>query len=411
MSPLQRSARYVALVLLTAGVELLATDFTSGGLPVRGGATLPGWILAALTVLICALLPLGRRYPMQVFAAQWAYAVATLMVPTFFHFAGILVALYAVARRAPRRSALITLLSCAVPFGANALSVADYSHLPVRTAAQFWGAVTTIAALWAVVVFAAWLLGRLSYAADQRAALELQLHAAHAAEALRAQRLALARELHDIVANAVGVIILTASGTRQSVPPEDPRQAHALEVIEAAGQQAARDLDRLLGLLRASDDKPEPGAPAYGEQRGLQDLPALISLARRSGLDVDLLTEGKGSALDTGVSLAAYRTVQEALTNATKYAGRDARVRVQLNWSASQLTVAVRSHPMSSQRTQAHVPSSGQGLVGLAERVKLVDGTLHVGALEDGGFLVRASLPVTPLPASTSGPVPPGDSA
>jgi signal transduction histidine kinase len=230
--------------------------------------------------------------------------------------------------------------------------------------------------------------------ADRRARLAQEAYAHQAAEAVRTERLRLARELHDIVAHAVSAIILQAAGARTLVTTEDGRVRQAFTVIESAGVQAMNELHRLLGLLRTVDPDQTAGTDFDDLQPGLEDLPALVDFSRASGLDINLVVEGRRARLDRSVDLAAYRVVQEALTNATKHGGRTVHVHVHYVLPEQQVSIEVRNLRESSQpATTVDSLSSGHGLIGLAERVSLVGGRLRAGPVGDG-FLVRAELPL-----------------
>jgi len=288
------------------------------------------------------------------------------------------------------------IIACVVPFAIDSYN---------STADQNGGvAFATSALLWAVLSGTVWALGRLSYAAKRRAEKERELQAAEGEAAVRAERLRLARELHDVVAHAVSAMILQAAGARTLIHPRDDRVRQSLEVIEAAGVQAMAELHRLLGLLRSVD--PDSADDVYEHQPTLKDLPSLIDLSRASGLVVDLAAEGEAAELDPSVDLAAYRIIQEALTNTSKHAGQGAATRIHLRWHSDGLTITARDTVGLDRpsRSRARPLSSGHGLLGLAERVNLVGGQFESGAVA-GGFLIRAELPLSAArrPAAADG--------
>ena len=221
------------------------------------------------------------------------------------------------------------------------------------------------------------------------------LQAKESEDAVRTERLRLARELHDIVAHAVSAMILQAAGTRALMSPhQDEHVRKALTVIESVGVQAMNELHRLLGLLRSVD--PDRADSAY-EQPGLDDVPALIELSRDSDLEVEAIVEGRPAQLDRSVDLAAYRVIQESLTNATKYGGRATSVRIHVGWGQDHVMIAVRNTrgaPMRDVPVPPQMISSGHGLLGLAERISLLGGRLEAGP-DSNGFLVRAELPLS----------------
>jgi signal transduction histidine kinase len=376
-----RSVRDVAVVVVALAVELLVWH---GDRQLRGGGTAPMWVVPVLAVAVFSTLLRRWRRPVEVFWLQWAYALAGLVLPGYQPFAGLLVALHAVARRAPARVAWLALVACALPFGVNGYNSAAGAHSNAR--AVF----AATAVLWIVLSAMVWGFGRLAKSTDDRAE---ELRTEEAARAVRAERLKLARELHDIVAGAVGGMVLQAAGTRRLVGTQDEKVRESLRVIEHSGVQAMGELRRLLTLLRAAD--PATAEVDRAHQVGLEDLPALVERFQAAGLTVETVADGHlGADLDPSVGLAAYRIVQESLTNTRKHAGPGAAVRIELSRGESYLTVTVRdAGGRSGDKVGMPSLSSGHGLVGLAERVALVGGLLSVGPV-DGGFLVRAELPL-----------------
>jgi signal transduction histidine kinase len=216
--------------------------------------------------------------------------------------------------------------------------------------------------------------------------------AAAAREAAATERLTLARELHDIVAHAVTVMLLQAAGARR-VMAVDPRRAdEALASIEDVGVGAVGELRRLLAVLRAGETSAD-GAAASTPLHEIDDIDTLIDGFRRAGLSVTVDTRGSARRVDSSVGLTAYRVVQEALTNASRHAGAGARAAVVLDWRQDALVVNVHSEGVGS-RTRRTRLSTGYGVVGLTERVALVDGELRFERSPGDGFEVTASLPL-----------------
>lgn len=215
---------------------------------------------------------------------------------------------------------------------------------------------------------------------------------ARARQAVADERSRIARELHDIVSQALGVIVMQAGGAR-SVP--DLREADAkavLGTIEQTGRQAFAEMRRLVGVLR--EDESDGLAP----QPTVSQLPALVDQLATAGLVVDLEVQGDRQLhVPAGVELSAYRIVQEALTNTLKHANAG-RAKVRLAWSADRLDVEVTDDgPAPAEATEgrpAHPGSGGHGLVGMRERVMLFDGELEAGPVADGGYRVFARLPL-----------------
>ena len=200
-------------------------------------------------------------------------------------------------------------------------------------------------------------------------------------EAVVDERARIARELHDVIAHHVSMIVLQAGAERRVLDPEDSSR-EVLETIERTGRSALAETRRLLGMLRAEED--DPLAP----QPRLRDVPLLIGQVREAGLPVELEIDGEQRELPAGVELSAYRIVQEALTNALKHAG-DARASVRIGYRPD--TVEIEVSDDGAGRASA---AGGHGLVGMRERVALYGGRFSAGRGEAGGFTVRVTLPV-----------------
>jgi signal transduction histidine kinase len=237
-----------------------------------------------------------------------------------------------------------------------------------------------------------WLAGRV---VRSRGELTAELHEAaevaheqreaDAARAVAEERRRIAREMHDVVAHSVSMMVIQAGGARR-ILARDPRRAiEAAELIERTGREALSEMRHLLGVLHAGED-----AAALAPQPTLQQLGALVERSRAAGLPVELHTEGSARELPAGVDLAAYRVVQEALTNALKHGGGAAEVWVR--YDPGELRLSVRDRGDGTPRPQ--VGSSGHGLVGMRERVRVFGGELRTGPRPSGGFEVAARLPL-----------------
>jgi signal transduction histidine kinase len=207
---------------------------------------------------------------------------------------------------------------------------------------------------------------------------------AAAERAVAEERQRIARELHDVVAHSVSVMTVQAGAVRRLLHPDQERERLALETIEATGREALTEMRRLVGLLRD-----QSATPDFAPQPSMRSLDVLLGTVRESGLPVDLVVEGTAVELPPGVDLAAYRVVQEALTNALKYAG-PARACVTVRWKRGELELEVTNDGSS----EPGGDGGGHGLVGLRERVSLVGGSIESGPREDGGFVVKAHLPL-----------------
>ncbi|HEY8583599.1 MAG TPA: histidine kinase [Capillimicrobium sp.] len=242
----------------------------------------------------------------------------------------------------------------------------------------------------------AWAGGRLVRSRTQLAA---QLHEEavraeeererHAELAVADERRRIARELHDIVAHSMSVMVVQAGGARRIGARDPERAAAAAAQIERTGREALSEMRRLLGVLRV-DSAEAPLAP----QPGMEQLTALVARARDAGLPVELTVEGGRPALPAGVDLTGYRIVQEALTNTMKHAASaPTEVRVRYGDDAVELEVANAAAPAPGGEAQ-RLAGGGHGLVGMRERVRVVGGELHAGPRPGGGFDVRARLPL-----------------
>ena len=244
-------------------------------------------------------------------------------------------------------------------------------------------------------VLAAWALGRFRrLRIEQVAALAERARAAEADREERDRRAAaeerarIARELHDVVAHSLSVMVRQAEAGRY-VADRDPAAAgRVLATVAETGREALTDMRALLGVLRA-----DSGTGENAPQPTLDDLPDLVERVRASGQPVRLRVEGEPRPLDRAAHLAAYRLVQEALTNVVKHAGPQADAEVVLTWTAAALTIRVTDTGTSDGPRPAD--GGGRGLLGMRERVQLVGGRLTAGPRRQGGFAVEAELPTT----------------
>jgi len=209
-----------------------------------------------------------------------------------------------------------------------------------------------------------------------------------AVAAVAEERARIARELHDVVAHAVSVIVLQARGGRR-VLDDDPAEARAVfDTIEQTGKQALVEMRRLLGLLRADD-----GELALAPQPSLGQLNRLAAQVREAGLPVEVAIEGEPVELPPGVDVSAYRIVQEALTNALRHAG-PASARVLVRYGADELELEITDDGPGSVNGDGDGDGGGHGLVGIRERVVVYGGDLSAGSRPGGGYALRARLPL-----------------
>ena len=353
------------------------------------GACEPGGA-AAVALVAAQSLPLvwRRRWPLAVSLATGlataAYGLAPypdLAMPIPL---GGVIGIYSVAAWGSRRAALLA--------GAIAAAVLVVVLSLPRTDADL-----VDAAFVSFALAGAWLLGdrarvQRALAAElaERAVRLERERAGKAQRAVASERARIARELHDVVAHHVSMMVVQAEAGPVAVEGDPARAAGAFEAIAATGRQALVEMRRLLGVLRGDGDQ----APSLAPQPGLGDVRSLVEQVGRAGLRVELVVEGTEAPLPAGVDLSAYRIVQEALTNAVKHAG-PGRARVLVRYGEHDLEVQVRDEGGAGPAlARPEGGRAGQGLVGMRERVNLFGGELRAGPGPGGGFTVDARLPL-----------------
>jgi signal transduction histidine kinase len=348
----------------------------------------PSALFVAVAIVTCAPIAFRRRAPLTALVISGAGILVILVVgwPEGTLPLAPLVLTYSVGAWCPLRKAVVGLVIITAT-----IVVIWLSDSPgLNDAADVLGVVGQFGAVWAIAVA---LRNRraagdaLQREADERAEAERQ----SAARALAEERLRIAQELHDVVAHSMSVIAVQA-GVGAHVVDERPEQAKAaLEAISATSRGTLTELRRLLGVLRDSD-----GARSSAPAPGLVDLPRLVDEVRAAGVPVNLRVEGAPDCVHAGVELSAYRVVQEALTNVIKHAGTPTRVDVTVRYLPGSLAVEVIDDGRGlAARSPGDGPAdgSGNGLVGMRERVELWGGELSAGPATGGGFRVRALLP------------------
>ncbi|MGV9314946.1 sensor histidine kinase [Streptomyces sp. NPDC003691] len=212
--------------------------------------------------------------------------------------------------------------------------------------------------------------------------------------AVAAERARIARELHDVVAHNVSVMVVQADGAAYVLDAAPDQAKQALETISTTGRQALAEMRRLLGVLRTGDD-PEGGE--YVPQPDVGQIEDLVEQVRRSGLTVDFKIEGTPRQLPSGVELTAYRIVQEALTNTRKHGGPEVGASVRLVYFDDGLGLLVEDDGRGATHElyeDGGADGQGHGLIGMRERVGMVGGTLDAGPRPGGGFRISALLPL-----------------
>jgi signal transduction histidine kinase len=262
--------------------------------------------------------------------------------------------------------------------GAAMLAVPTFASVAIRGEPK-GGASFTLVALVAML-----LARRVVGDRERRAQMAERERDLAAREAVVEERARIARELHDVIAHHVSMIVLQAGAERRVLDGAHSSTRDVLETVERTGRSALTEMRRLLGMLRA--DAHEPLTP----QPGLTDVPALVTQLRDAGLPVELHIEGEPLELPVGIDLSAYRIVQEALTNALKHAG-EATATVAIRYDKCSLELEIVDDGAG---TPSAVGSGGHGLVGMRERVALYGGRLDAGRRPGGGFAVRVLLPI-----------------
>jgi signal transduction histidine kinase len=388
----ERRARLVLLGRRATGLAdwlvpalLLASSLWEiwGGTTFPPGIPGPRGLESVAALLYCAGLPLRRRAPLLVLAlvlagnaAQVPY-VAPSQQTSLEGFLALLLAVYSVGAHAPRRAGLAAVAATiALIFLGDMLAV---TSSPGQDAGLY------------VLLAALWLFGdalrrhRLRTAQLEDHASELERRRAEEAQTAAAdERARIARELHDVVAHSLSVMVVQTGAARQMLTPEPDVARRQLESAENTGRQALAEMRRLLGMVRSADT-PLTLAP----QPSLSHVDLLVEQVRDAGLDVRLRLEGERRQLAPGVDLAAYRIVQEALTNTVKHAD-PARAEVLVRYRRDEVEIEVRDDGRGP-GTNGH---SGHGLVGMRERVALYGGALSAGPGASGGFRVHATLPL-----------------
>jgi signal transduction histidine kinase len=362
---------------------VLAGAVIAGGVTeslLAAGVEEPRWRSALLAVASGSLLLVRRRHPVSITLAlgaigvfQAAFLIDTSeLIATFFP---PLVAAYGAGAYAEPRGArwgLAALLGAMAAIG-----VAD-GNPP--------GDVFYPAAIMALC----WLVGRnvrtrtrLAAELHEGAARLAEQREAEAREAVAEERRRIAREMHDVVAHGISIMVVQASGARQILPLDPGRAEQAAARIGHAGRDALAEMQLLVGALETLPDE--------GPSPSLETLPVLVERARHAGLDVALRVHGTPRALPVGAELAAYRVVQEALTNTIKHAAC-APTEVVVDWGerALELRIADRGDGGAEHRLEG----GGHGLAGMRERVRLHGGELRAGPRDGGGFEVCARIPV-----------------
>ncbi|RZU21524.1 signal transduction histidine kinase [Streptomyces sp. BK239] len=354
-------------------------------------------LIVPVAFLLCLVVALRRRMPEGMLLLAGAIGVAQLAldVATMAADFALLVIVYTVAATGVRWSSWLALGT-----GLSAATLAQMRWPNEQTSAL--GNVAIV--VFQTVPFAlAWVLGdsmrtRRAYFAqlEERASRLEKEREAQAKVAVAAERARIARELHDVVAHNVSVMVVQADGAAYVLDAAPDQAKKALETISSTGRQALAEMRRLLGVLRTGEHQ-ESGE--YVPQPDVEQIKDLVEQCSGSGLPVDFKVEGTPRPLPSGVELTAYRIVQEALTNTRKHGGPHAGASVRLVYFDDGLGLLVEDDGKGAPHElyeEGGIDGQGHGLIGMRERVGMVGGTLDAGPRPGGGFRISALLPLKP---------------
>jgi signal transduction histidine kinase len=373
-------------ILVVVVLSIIGADVRVHGVSYRE----PNALAILLGVLCAVPIAWRRRTPLPALVVVGVAAVTyeALGFPESATTLGVLILLYSVAAHCDRRESVT-----------GAAFVAAGTLVVFLTAR--WGVNPGNIFSNTVIFGTAWILGdnlrnRRAYLAglEDRAARLERDQVEQARRAVSDERARIARELHDVVAHNVSVMVVQAGAARRMIERDPERAREALTSVEGTGRQALDEMRNLLGVLRTDDEATELRAP----QPSVSHLDSLVAHVREAGLPVELVVEGEPRPLMSGVETSVYRIVQEALTNSLKHAG-PAHAQVMLRYGNDELRLEVVD---DGRGLAADAPASnggGHGLVGMRERVALFGGELRAGPRTGGGYVVSARLPLEPVRA------------
>ncbi len=379
--------------MATAGMLELVIGRDSPGAP-----TITLWFsVPAIAVLVLPLFA-RRHFPFAAPAAYWLIAAAlTYLDPLLIPFVGSLgvVGLATAFLLGNLRDSRQAGVGLAIVAGSMVMVI---DAIPgSQTASQYIFITLRFVAAW-IAGYALRERSEQAEAAEMRATLAehereaAEMRAIHAERereaaariAVAEERARIARELHDIVAHAMSVMVLQVGAVRHKLPRALEEDREALGRVEHAGRTALAEMRRLLGAMRREDDSLE-----LAPQPGVDGLDSLLDQVGRAGLPVQLHVDGERFPLPRAIDLSAYRIVQEGLTNALKHA-HASHAEVTLGYASEELRIEVRDDGRGS----ATSDGLGHGLVGVRERVKIYGGEMSAGAAPEGGFVLDARLPI-----------------
>jgi signal transduction histidine kinase len=350
-----------------------------------------GWLGYTLSALAALAVAGRRRWPLGVFACTLALAVIAIALapPTGAISLPVVIAVYTLAQaEGRRRSANLALIAgAALALARGLLQYRGWSD--ARTALDPALALAALFLGWAVSSNRAYIAE-----IEARAAEAERTRAEEARRQVDAERLRIARELHDVLAHGIATISLQAGVAAHVLDEHPARAAEALRAIKAISRDALRELRGILGVLREAEET-EPREPTAG----LNQLEQLVAAAGHAGVPTRVAISGRRRALPPTVDLAAYRIVQEALTNVLRHAGAASAV-IAISYADDAMTLSVcddgRGAPARSPDLSASPTSARRhGILGMRERAQALGGELEAGPDVNGGFRVRARLPIS----------------
>ena len=369
--------------MLIAGIVQLVVEHDSPGAPT---STL--WFQIPALCLLALPLFTRRRFPFGAPAAYWILAAAVtfadglvVVFPDSFQVVGLASALLLGNLRDRRKAAV------GLALVVGSMIVVLYNIPGSWTVSAYVFVTLRFAAAW-VAGFALRAREEQAEAAEVRAVRAESEREAAARIAVAEERTRIARELHDVVAHAVSVMVLQVGAVRHKLPDELAEDRDALRSVERAGRTALFEMRRLLSAMRREGDEVE-----FVPQPGLERLDTLLDEVGRAGLPARLHVDGEPFPLPRGIDLSAYRIVQEGLTNALKHA-RASDADVTVRYRPDEVEIEVRDNGEGG----ATNDGLGHGLVGVRERVKLYGGEMSVGTVPEGGFVLSTRLPIVEAP-------------
>jgi signal transduction histidine kinase len=371
----RRSFVFDALLALAALVAGQAEAWTGALATHRQG---PHWAEALAYGVPAVLVAFRRVWPLRVLLAMCGVMVVEFALAGSPEGFGVavppVIAMYTVANLEDRRRSL---------WGLAAGLLLGVCWIGLDPMDRTW-TLRLQGLVWLSPWVIAWLLG--AYLRARRLYIQglVREREEKALTAVAEERNRIARELHDVIGHSVSVMTVQASAVRRLMHDDQGRERAALETVESTGREALAEMRRMVGVLRAGSGGPDLAPPPTLEQ-----LDRLVENTRRAGLAVVLLTEGDPVPLPPGLDLTAYRLVQEALTNTLKHAAAAAAL-IRVRYRPDCLEVSVTDDG----RGPDPAAQPGTGLLGMAERVAVYGGRLSTGAGPDGGFELRAELPL-----------------